>query len=68
MGSINRVSKAGHSFQQPQSAAMRKQASAAGEQTFPPFVKQGSDELYLSSCRPTRLSMQLMLQARAQGK
>lgn len=68
MGSINRASNAAYSFQLPQSVVTVKQAPVAGEQTIPPFVKQNSDEVYLSSCRPTRLSMLLISQARARRK
>lgn len=68
MGSINRALDAGYSFRQSQPLGVGRRPPAVGEQTLPPYAKPNSDEAYLSSCRPTRLSMQLMLQARAQGK
>ncbi len=66
MGPINRISEAAYFPRQPQSPVSTKRAPAASEQHSEP-VKQNSDEAYLSSCRPTRLSMELMAKMRAQG-
>jgi hypothetical protein len=49
----------------PQSPVAGKRQPAVEPQA--PVTKQSSDEVYLSSCRPTRLSMELMSKAREQG-
>lgn len=66
MGPINHISDAGYFPRLPQSPVGAKHAPAASEQHSEP-VKQNSDEAYLCSCRPTRLSMELMAKMRAQG-
>ena len=66
MGPINHISDAGYFSRLPQTSVGAKRAPAVSEQHSEP-VKQSSDEAYLSSCRPTRLSMELMAKMRAQG-
>lgn len=66
MGLINRISDAGYFSRMPQPPVTPKRAPVASEQHDEP-VKPSSDEAYLSSCRPTRLSMELMAKMRAQG-
>jgi len=65
MNPINRISDASYFSRLPQTTPLTaKRSPDAGERTSAPAVKQNSDEAYLSSCRPTRLSMELMSQAR----
>jgi hypothetical protein len=66
MGPINHISDAAYFPRLPQSPVPAKRPPVAAEQHSEP-AKPSSDEVYLSSCRPTRLSMELMAKMRAEG-
>jgi hypothetical protein len=66
MGPINRISDAAYFPHLPQAPLNTKRVAVVSEQHGEP-AKPSSDEAYLSSCRPTRLSMEMMAKMRAQG-
>ncbi len=65
MDPINRIPG---SLQHPRSLTQQpKHVSPSTAQCAAASTKPNTDEVYLSSCRPTRLSMELMSKAREQG-
>lgn len=67
MNPTHRISETGYFSHPSQSAVTPRPLLGAGAQTRPPAAKPDSNEAYLSSCRPTRLSMEMISQMRAQG-
>jgi hypothetical protein len=65
MGSINNISGSGYLPLIPQRPGGAKGSQETGEQTSPHISKPNSDEAYITSCRPTRLSIELIAQIRA---
>lgn len=67
MGSINNFRNSSHLPRVPVKKAGELHHADAGEQKVSRPLEPNSEEAYITSCRPTRLSMELIAQIRARG-
>ncbi|HAF45375.1 MAG: hypothetical protein A2100_04705 [Sideroxydans sp. GWF2_59_14] len=65
MGSINKFRNSSYLLKVPVIKAGESHCADIGEQKTSSQVKPSSEEVYITSCRPTRLSMELIAQIRA---
>ncbi|MDO8926328.1 MAG: hypothetical protein Q7U94_05370 [Sideroxyarcus sp.] len=65
MGSINNFKNSSYLLRVPVKKAGESRYADIGEQKMFSPVKPSSEEAYITSCRPTRLSIELIAQIRA---